>query len=75
MLVIYGLEVWWGISIYNRAALNPDEVSRLASILITLEGLAIVRCWELLGAQRNSLFTLIGGLEDPDDEQPASKTS
>ncbi|HEX9036974.1 MAG TPA: hypothetical protein VF808_08290 [Ktedonobacterales bacterium] len=73
MLVIYGLEFWWAASVYHEAAPSQDEMSRLASILITLEGLAIVRCWELLGAQRNSLFSLIGGLEEPDDDAPAGK--
>lgn len=69
MLVIYGLELWWGVSVLNETAISADDMSSLASILITLEGLAIVRCWELLGAQRNSLFALLGGLEDPDDEK------
>jgi hypothetical protein len=74
MLVIYGLEFWWGVSVYHEPAISADDMSRLASILITLEGLAIVRCWELLGAQRNSIFTLLGGLEDPDDDnKPADK--
>lgn len=73
MLVIYALEFWWGVSVLHEGAINQDELSRLASILITLEGLAVVRCWELLGAQRNSLFALLGGLEEPEDEKPAGK--
>lgn len=73
MLVIYGLEFWWGVSVFHTAAISADEMSRLASILITLQGLAIVRCWELLGAQRNSIFALLGGLEDPEDDKPANK--
>lgn len=73
MLVIYGLESWWGVSVYHEAALNADEMSRLTTILITLEGLAIGRCWELIGAQRNSLFSLLGGLDNPDDEKPDGK--
>jgi hypothetical protein len=75
MLVIYGLEFWWAASIYHQAALSADEVSRLASILITLEGLAIVRCWELLGAQRNSVFALLGGLDAPDEDKPADEAT
>lgn len=67
MLVIYGLEFWWGVSVYHEAVISADEISRLASILITLQGLAIVRCWELLGAQRNSVFALLGALDDPDE--------
>lgn len=71
MLLIYGLEFWWGVSVVHEIVISPDDMSRLASILITLQGLAIVRCWELLGAQRNSIFTLLGGLEDPEEDKPA----
>ena len=38
-------------------------------ILIVLQALAIGRSWELIGARRTSLFALIGGLDEPEDEE------
>lgn len=71
MLVVYGLEFWWGVGTYRIYHLSADTCGELAMILIVLQALAIGRSWELLGAQRNSLFSLIGALDEPDDENEA----
>jgi hypothetical protein len=75
MLVIYSLEFKWGIDVYHLTRLNEGACAVLASILLSLEGLAIVRAWELLGAQRNSIFAWLGALTDPDEEETPGKTS
>lgn len=75
MLVIYILEFKWGVDVYHLARLNDDACGALATILITLEGLAIVRSWELIGAQRNNLFAWIGALDEPDEgDTPGAAT-
>src|SRR5512146_1624695 len=72
MLVVYGLEFWWGVGAYRVYHLSADTCGELAMILIVLQALAIGRSWELLGAQRNSLFSLIGALDEPGEEHTAS---
>lgn len=67
MLVIYVLEFKWGVDVFHLARLNDEACGALATILITLEGLAIVRSWELIGAQRNNIFAWIGALDEPDE--------
>lgn len=71
MLVIYGLEFWWGVGAYRVFHLSADACGELAMILIVLQALAIGRSWELIGAQRTSLFALIGGLDEPEDKDTA----
>jgi hypothetical protein len=75
MLVVLGFEFAWGISVYGKLTLSADEVGTLAVILIVLEGLAIVRAWELIGAQRNSLFGLLGWLEPPEEDGETNRTT
>ena len=73
MLLIYGLEFWWGVSEYRNIHLSGDACGSLAMILIVLQALAIGRSWELIGARRTSLFALIGGLDEPEDKDTAGK--
>ncbi len=72
MLVLYSLEFWWGVREYRVFHLSGDACGELAMILIVLQALAIGRSWELIGAQRNSLFTLLGALDEPEEKDPAS---
>ncbi len=74
MLVIYGLEFWWGVGAYRVFHLSAGACGELAMILIVLQALAIGRSWELIGAQRTSLFALIGALDEPEDEDKANST-
>ncbi|HEU0027881.1 MAG TPA: hypothetical protein VFQ25_12255 [Ktedonobacterales bacterium] len=67
MLIVYGLEFWWGVGAYRVYHLSADACGELAMILIVLQALAIGRSWELLGAQSTSLLALIGGLDEPDE--------
>jgi hypothetical protein len=71
MLIVYGLEFWWGVRAYRTFHLSADICGELAMILIVLQALAIGRSWELLGAQRNSILALIGALDEPDEENDA----
>jgi hypothetical protein len=68
MLIVYGLECWWGVRAYRTFHLSADMCGELAMILVVLQALAIGRSWELLGARRSSIFALIGGLDEPDVE-------
>lgn len=72
MLILYGFEFWWGVVAHRSYHLSVDACGALAMILIVLQALAIGRSWELIGAQRNSLFAMIGGLDEPGEEDPAS---
>jgi hypothetical protein len=72
MLVIYGLEFWWGVRQYRDFHLSASACGELATILVVLQGLAIARAWELLGAQRNSIFAWLGALDEPGEEDMAS---
>jgi hypothetical protein len=70
MLLIYSLEFWWGVTEYRTIRLSADSCGALANILLVLAGLAIVRAWELIGAQRSSFFALLGALPPPEDDEP-----
>ncbi len=73
MLVVYGLEIWWGVGIYRVYHLSADSCGELAMILVVLQALAIGRSWELLGAQRSSIFAWLGALDEPGEGERERK--
>jgi hypothetical protein len=63
---LYGLECWRGVQLL----LVPDEsgpVSALATLLLVVYALGLLRAWELVGAERYGLLGRLSPLRDLDE--------
>lgn len=58
-LVIYGLEVWFAVALLRQPR-DASGVQNLAYLLPFTYSLGVGRAWELLGAQDEGLFSLLG---------------
>ena len=58
-LVIYGLEIWFAVALLRRPH-DPGNVENVVDVLLAIYALGFVRAWELLGAQNERLFGLLG---------------
>jgi hypothetical protein len=64
--VLYGLECWRGVQL----VLQPDAsapVSALAMLLLVVYAVAILRAWELVGAERYGPLGQLSPLRDLDE--------
>jgi hypothetical protein len=66
-VVLYLLEAWRGLQLIG----NPSDaapVSALASLLLIVYAVAILRVWELVGAQRRGILGHLSPLRDLDEQ-------
>jgi multisubunit Na+/H+ antiporter MnhF subunit len=74
-LVIYGLEVWFAVALLRQPR-DTSGVQNLAYLLPFTYSLGVGRAWELLGAQDEGLFSLLGvrrtSLRVPSDSEASS---
>jgi hypothetical protein len=64
--VLYALECWRGVQLLLQPD-QPGPVSALATLLLVVYALGIVRAWELVGAERYGLLGRLSPLRDLDD--------
>jgi hypothetical protein len=70
-LSIYGAECFYAI----RLLIAPSDigaVNAIASLLLYVYGIGLVRAWELLGAERLGLLRWLNPLQEEDDEESSS---
>ena len=69
-LVLYGFELYYAILLL-RSPNNTDFVSTLATLVMGVYGLGIIRAWELLGASRFGLLRWFNPLYDINEKGPS----
>jgi hypothetical protein len=65
-LSVYVLEIWFGW----QAVQHPTQtgpIYSIASIVLTVYGLGLVRAWELLGSRRTGILSFLSPLRDLDE--------
>jgi multisubunit Na+/H+ antiporter MnhF subunit len=67
--VLYALEGWFAFELL-RAPQAPGPVYSLAGVLMGVYGMAIVRAWELLGAERHGILGWLSPLRDIEPKPP-----
>ncbi|HEU5201083.1 MAG TPA: hypothetical protein VFU32_15710 [Ktedonobacterales bacterium] len=71
-LVVYGYEFYLAAR-FTAGSQGVDDIAPMASFLLGIYGLGLVRAWELLGAQRYGIagwLSLLHDVEDEADEPP-----
>ena len=67
-VLLYLLECWRGVQLIGNAS-DAAPVTALASLLLIVYAVALLRVWELVGAQRRGVLGQLSPLRDL-DEQP-----
>jgi len=67
-VLLYLLECWRGVQLIGNAS-DAAPVAALASLLLIVYAVALLRVWELVGAQRRGVLGQLSPLRDL-DEQP-----
>jgi hypothetical protein len=67
-LVIYGFEFFYAFQLLKHPA-QVGPMYSLCTILLVINGIGLLRAWELLGARRGGLLSWLNPL-DADDDSP-----
>jgi hypothetical protein len=64
-VVLYTIEAWQGVQLLDRPV-DTGPVAVIASLLLIVYAVAILRAWELVGAERHGILARFSPLRDLD---------
>jgi len=70
--LLYGFELYYAIQLLQSPA-QADSIFILATLLLGIDGVGLVRAWELLGARRYGIFGWLNPLRVDDKTSVAEQ--
>lgn len=65
-LFLYGFELWQAFQVLGQPQQSASGVASIASLLLPVYAIGLLRAWELLGAERHGLLGRFSPLRDLD---------